>query len=119
LADAERAFAEARGIVSLILVPGDPVRLEQGLTIARFVARELAGLGWQVSGDKRTVRGCLAETHLDPAIASDLGAARLVWGCHSVFADLRAGLAQATHRGQAGRTIWGAPQRSARAVLAA
>jgi hypothetical protein len=102
----------------LFLVAADPARLEHGLAVARFVERELAGLGWQASGAKRTVRGCLAETHLDPAIAADLTAARLVWGCHGLFADLRAGLADAMHRGQI-RTNWDTPERSARPVLAA
>jgi UTP:GlnB (protein PII) uridylyltransferase len=102
----------------LFLVAADPVRREHGLAIARFVARELTGLGWNVSDARRTVRGCLAETHLEPAIAADLSAARLVWGCHGLFADLRAGLAQAMRRGQS-RTIWDTPERSVRPVLAA
>jgi hypothetical protein len=96
----------------LFLVAADPVQRKNGLAVARFVARELAGLGWHASDAKRTVRGCLAETHLDPAIAADLSAARLVWGCHGLFADLRAGLAQAMRRAQ-GQTIWDAPKRSA------
>jgi UTP:GlnB (protein PII) uridylyltransferase len=102
----------------LFLVAADPVRRAHGLAVAQFVMRELAGLGWQASGTKRTVRGCLAETHLDPAIASDLSAARLVWGCHGLFADLRAGLMQVLRRGHA-PMIRGAPARSARPVLAA
>jgi hypothetical protein len=79
----------------LFLVPPDQTRLERGVAIARFVARELTGLGWQAAVAVRTVRGCLAETLLDPAIASDLAAARLVWGAHDLFAELRGGLAQA------------------------
>lgn len=102
----------------LFLVAADPARLEHGLAVARFVERELVGLGWQASGAKRTVRGCLAETHLDPAIAADLSGARLVWGCHGMFADLRAGLADAMHPGQI-RTNLDRPERSARPVLAA
>jgi UTP:GlnB (protein PII) uridylyltransferase len=102
----------------LFLVAADPVRREHGLAIAQFVTRELAGLGWQASGAKRTVRGCLAETHLDPAIAADLSAARLVWGCHGLFADLSAGLAEAMRHKQAG-AISGRPERNARPVLAA
>jgi UTP:GlnB (protein PII) uridylyltransferase len=111
-----RKLAQGASADLLFLVAGDPVRREHGLAVARFVARELAGLGWQVSGAKRTVRGCLAETHLDPAIASDLCAARLVWGCQSLFADLRAGLTRA--RGD-GRAFPGTRERRARAVLAA
>jgi UTP:GlnB (protein PII) uridylyltransferase len=102
----------------LFLVPGDPVRLERGLGVARFVARELSALGWQASVAKRTLRGCLAETLLDPAIASDLCAARLVWGCPGLFAELRAGVAEAARRGPAGptrRTL----KRTAGAALAA
>jgi UTP:GlnB (protein PII) uridylyltransferase len=103
----------------LFLVPADPVRREHGVAVARFVERELAGLGWHASGAKRTVRGCLAETHLDRAIASDLCGARLVWGCHGLFADLRAGLAEALCRAE-GPTIRNTPERSgARPVLAA
>ena len=64
-----------------------------------------------MSGTKRTVRGCLVETHLDPAIASDLCAARLVWGCQGLFADLRAGLARAMDRVQA-RAITGGHARA-------
>ena len=102
----------------LFLVAADPVRREHGLAVAQFVMRELAGLGWQASGAKRTVRGCLAETHLDPAIAADLSAARLVWGCHGLFADLSAGLAEAMRRKQA-RAFSRTPERNARPVLAA
>jgi hypothetical protein len=79
----------------LFLVPADPIRREQGLAVARFVTRELAGLGWQASAAKRTVRGCLSEIHLDPAIVAGFAAARLVWGCRGLFAELRAGLAKA------------------------
>ena len=85
----------------LFLVPADPIRLEQGLAVAQFVTRELAGLGWQASAAKRTVRGCLSEIHLDPAIMAGLAAARLVWGCHGLFAELRAGLAKAMSPGHA------------------
>jgi hypothetical protein len=76
----------------LFLVPPDQARLERGLAITHFVARELARLGWQASVAKRTVRGCLAETLLDPRVASDLAAARLIWGCRDLFAELRAGI---------------------------
>jgi len=79
----------------LFLVPADPIRREQGLAVARFVARELAGLGWQASAAKRTVRGCLSEVYLDEAIMTGLAAARLVWGCLDLFAELRAELAEA------------------------
>jgi UTP:GlnB (protein PII) uridylyltransferase len=113
-----RKLAPGMSADLLFLVPADPVRREHGLAVAHVVTRELAGLGWQASGAKRTVRGCLAETHLDPAIAVDLSAARLVWGSHGLFADLRAGLAQAMRHGQA-RAIWGTAERSARPVLAA
>jgi UTP:GlnB (protein PII) uridylyltransferase len=82
----------------LFLLETDPVRRKQGCDAAQFVARELAALGWQVSGAKRTVRGCLAETHLDPAIASDLCAARLVLGAQGLFADLQAALTQGNRR---------------------
>jgi UTP:GlnB (protein PII) uridylyltransferase len=82
----------------LFLLETDPVRRKQGCDAAQFVARELAALGWQVSGAKRTVRGCLAETHLDPAIASDLCAARLVWGAQDLLADLQAALTQGNRR---------------------
>jgi UTP:GlnB (protein PII) uridylyltransferase len=102
----------------LFLVAGDPVGREHGLAVAQFVARELAGLGWHACGAKRTVPGCLAETHLDPAIPSDLFAARLIWGSRGLFTELRAGLAQVTSRRQS-RTIWATPDRSARPVLAA
>jgi hypothetical protein len=85
-------------------VGADPVRLEQGLALTQFVARELAVLGWQVSSGRRTVRGCLTETLLDPAIALDLAAARLVWGCRGLFAELRAGLA--AMRGRPAPKIW-------------
>jgi UTP:GlnB (protein PII) uridylyltransferase len=102
----------------LFLVASDPVRLEQGLAIAQFVARELAGLGWQASVAKRTVPGCLAETHLDPAIASGLSGARLVWGCHGLFAELRAGVAQ-TMPGDQAQPAWRPRERSADLVLAA
>jgi UTP:GlnB (protein PII) uridylyltransferase len=88
----------------LFLVAADPVRREQGLAITQLVARELAVLGWQVSSARRTVRGCLTETLLDPAIASDLAAARLVWGCRGLFAELRAGLA--AMRGRPAPEIW-------------
>jgi hypothetical protein len=88
----------------LFLVGADPVRLEQGLALTQFVARELAVLGWQVSSGRRTVRGCLTETLLDPAIALDLAAARLVWGCRGLFAELRAGLA--AMRGRPAPKIW-------------
>jgi len=79
----------------LLLVAADPLRRDQGLAMAQFVACALAGLGWQASVAKRTVRGCFCETHLDPAIAADLAAARLLWGCHGLFAELRAKLGQA------------------------
>jgi UTP:GlnB (protein PII) uridylyltransferase len=102
----------------LFLVASEPPLRAHGLALAHFVSRELAGLGWQASGAKRTVRGCLAETHLEPAIAFDLFAARLIWGSRGLFADLRAGLAQVTSRGQS-RMIWAAPDRGARPVLAA
>jgi UTP:GlnB (protein PII) uridylyltransferase len=102
----------------LFLVASEPGRLEQGLAIARLVARELAGLGWQASVAKRTVRGCLAEMHLDRAIAADLAAARLVWGCHGLFAELRAALAQAMPHGLP-RPAWRPTERSARQALAA
>jgi UTP:GlnB (protein PII) uridylyltransferase len=114
----ERRLAPGGSADLLFLVAADPARREHGLALARFVERELAGLGWHAAGAKRTVRGCLAETQLDPAIAADLSGARLVWGCHGLFADLRAGLAQAMRRGQ-GRTIRGTPEGSARPVLAA
>jgi UTP:GlnB (protein PII) uridylyltransferase len=113
-----RKLAPGASADLLFLVAADPARREHGLAVARFVERELAGLGWHASGAKRTVRGCLAETHLDPAMAVDLSGARLVWGCHGLFADLRAGLADAMHRGQI-RTNWDTPERSARPVLAA
>jgi UTP:GlnB (protein PII) uridylyltransferase len=96
-----RQLAPWASAALLFLMPGDPVRLEQGLAIARFVARELTSLGWQASVTKRTVRGCLAETLLDPAIASDLRAARLVWGCPDLFAGLRAGIVHARPRAPA------------------
>jgi UTP:GlnB (protein PII) uridylyltransferase len=115
---ARRKLAPGASADLLFLVAADPVPREHGLAVAQFVARELAGLGWRASGVERTVRGCLAETHLDPAIASDLAGARLVWGCHGLFADLRAGLAQAMSRGPA-QTISGTLERSARPVLAA
>lgn len=79
----------------LFLVPADPIRRDQGLALACFVARELNGLGWQASAAKRTVRGCLSEIRLDPAIMAGLADARLVWGCRGLFAELRAGLAKA------------------------
>jgi UTP:GlnB (protein PII) uridylyltransferase len=113
-----RQLSPGASAALLFLVAADPARREHGLAVARFVERELAGLGWHASGAKRTVRGCLIETHLDPAIAFDLSAARLVWGCHGLFADLRAGLAHALGRPE-GRTIQDAPERSARPVLAA
>ena len=90
-----RRLAPGASVDLLFLVPADPIRREQGLAVARFVARELAGLGWQASAAKRTVRGCLSEIHLDPAIMAGLAAARLVWGCRGLFAELRAGLAKA------------------------
>jgi hypothetical protein len=102
----------------LFLVASDPVRLEHGLAIAQFVARGLAGLGWQAAVAKRTVQGCLAETHLDPAIASDLSVARLVWGCHGLFAELRAGLAQ-TMPGDQAQPAWRPSERSVNLGLAA
>jgi hypothetical protein len=97
----ERRLAPGGSAGLLFLVAADPARREHGLAVARFVERELAGLGWHAAGAKRTVRGCLAETHLDPVIAAALSSARLVWGCHGLFADLRAGLAQAMRQGQA------------------
>jgi UTP:GlnB (protein PII) uridylyltransferase len=112
-----RRLAPGGSAELLFLVAADPARREHGLAMARFVHRELAGLGWQASCAKRTVRGCLAETHLDPAIAADLAAARLVWGCHGLFAELRAGLGQALDR--QGRAIWDTPEGGARPVLAA
>jgi UTP:GlnB (protein PII) uridylyltransferase len=102
----------------LFLVPGDPVRLEQGLAVSRFVARELPALGWQASVARRTMRGCLAETLLDPAIASNLRAARLVWGCPDLFADLRKALAETARRRPAERAR-GTPKRAAGVALAA
>jgi UTP:GlnB (protein PII) uridylyltransferase len=96
----------------LFLVAAEAGRLEQGVAVAQFVARELVGLGWRVSGASRTVRGCLAETHLDPAIALDLGAARLVWGRRGLFAELQAGLVQEMRRAQV-QTTWRAPVRTA------
>ena len=114
---ARRRLAPGTSADVLFLVAPDPMRLEQGLAAAQFLARELSGLGWQLSGAKRSVRGCLAEMHLDPAIGADLAAGRLVWGCHRLFADLRAGLGQAMHR--QGGPIAGVPERSARPVLAA
>jgi UTP:GlnB (protein PII) uridylyltransferase len=83
----------------LFLVGDDPVRRKHGCDVAQFVARALTDLGWQASVTKRTVRGCLAETQLDPAIASELRAARLVWGAQGLLADLHAGLTQADRRG--------------------
>jgi UTP:GlnB (protein PII) uridylyltransferase len=77
----------------LFLVGADPVRLGKGLALTQLLARELAVLGWQVASARRTVRGCLSETLLDPAIALDLAAARLVWGDRGLFAELRAVLA--------------------------
>ena len=114
----ERKLAPGASADLLFLVAADPARREHGLAVARFVERELAGLGWHASGAKRTVRGCLAETRLDPAMAVDLSGARLVWGCHGLFADLRAGLAHALGRSE-GRTIRDTPEGSARPVLAA
>ena len=102
----------------LFLVAGDPVGRAHGLALAQFVTRELGGLGWQTSSAGRTVRGCLAETHLDPAIAADLSAARVVGGSQGLFADLRAGLVQAMRREQVW-TMRGTPERSAATVLAA
>jgi UTP:GlnB (protein PII) uridylyltransferase len=96
-----RRLVPAASADLLFLVSADPIRREQGLAVARFVTRELAGLGWQASAAKRTVRGCLSEIHLDPAIVADLAAARLVWGCRELFAELRAGLAKATSPGDA------------------
>jgi UTP:GlnB (protein PII) uridylyltransferase len=90
-----RKLAPGASADLLFLVAADPVRREQGLAITQLVARELTGLGWQASLAKRTVRGCLSETLLDPAIALDLAAARLVWGSRGLFAQLWAGLAQA------------------------
>jgi UTP:GlnB (protein PII) uridylyltransferase len=87
-----RMLAPATCADLVFLMPPDPARLEPGLALARFVARALAGLGWPVSIASRTVRGCLAETLLDPRIASDLAAARLVWGARELFAELRAGI---------------------------
>jgi UTP:GlnB (protein PII) uridylyltransferase len=98
----------------LFLAPGDPVRLERGLAIARFVMRELTALGWQASVARRTVRGCLAETLLDPAMAFDLCAARLVWGCPDLFAEL----VEAARRGPPEPTRR-TPKRTAAAALAA
>jgi UTP:GlnB (protein PII) uridylyltransferase len=115
---ARRKLAPGASADLLFLVMADPTRRVHGLAVAQFVARELAGLGWHASGVKRTVRGCVAETHLDPAIAADLSAARLVWGSDGLFADLRAGLAEATGRGQA-RATSDTPERSARPGLAA
>jgi UTP:GlnB (protein PII) uridylyltransferase len=113
-----RKLAPGASADLLFLVADDPARREHGLAIARFLQRELAGLGWHAFGAKRTVRGCLAETHLDPVIASALAGARLVWGCRGLFADLRAGLAHALGRSE-GRTIRVTPEQSARPVLAA
>ena len=115
---ARRRLAPGVSADLLFLVAADPVRREHGLAVARFVTRELAGLGWQASVARRTVRGCLAERHLDPAIAADLAAARLVWGSQGLFADLRAGLMQAMRDEQAS-TMRGTPERSADTVLAA
>ena len=102
----------------MFLVAPNPVDLEKGLALAQFVARELAALGWQVRGVRRTVCGCLAETHLDPALAFDLGTARLVWGCRGLFAEMHAGLAQATERARA-RTTWRMAAPAAGAMLPA
>jgi UTP:GlnB (protein PII) uridylyltransferase len=96
---ARRQLAPGASADLLFLVAADPLRREHGLAVAQFVARELVRLGWQAVAAKRTVRGCLAETHLDPAIAPALATARLVWGSDGLFADLRAGLAQAMARG--------------------
>jgi hypothetical protein len=90
-----RKLAPGASADLLFVVGADPARLAQGLALAQLVARALAVLGWQVSGAKRTVRGCLAEIRLDPRVAPDLQAARLVWGCEPLFAELRAGLASA------------------------
>lgn len=76
----------------LFLVAADPRRRDHGLAVAEFVARGLAGLGWQTSSTERTVQGRLAEARLDPRVGADLAAARLVWGCHGLFAELQAGV---------------------------
>jgi UTP:GlnB (protein PII) uridylyltransferase len=113
-----RALSPDASADLLFLVAADPVGLERGLAIAQFAAGELAGLGWRLAVAKRPVRGCLAEAHLDPAIAADLSAARLVWGCEALAAELRAGLASAMcHRPalMARRT----PERSGGLALAA
>jgi UTP:GlnB (protein PII) uridylyltransferase len=93
-----RKLAPGANADLLFLVGADPVRCKHGCEVAQFVARALTGLGWRASGTKRTVRGCLAETHLDPAIGSDLCASRLVWGAQGLFADLHAGLTQGSRR---------------------
>ncbi|MGH6919903.1 MAG: hypothetical protein ACREJ0_19625 [Geminicoccaceae bacterium] len=93
-----RKLAPGASADLLFLVGADPVRLGQGLAITQLMARELAVLGWHVASAKRTVRGCLAETHLDPRVASDLWSARLVWGCHDLFAELGTGIQHARRR---------------------
>jgi hypothetical protein len=105
-----RRLAPGASADLLFLVPADPIRREQGLAVARFVTRELAGLGWQASAAKRTVRGCLSEIHLDPAIVADLAAARLVWGCRDLFVELRAGLAKAMSLGDAEMALHTPPE---------
>jgi UTP:GlnB (protein PII) uridylyltransferase len=100
-AHARRQLAPGASADLLFLVAADSLRREQGLAVAEFVMRELTGLGWQVSAAKRTVRGCLSEAHLDPAIMADLATTRLVWGCHGLFAELRAGLPPAMSPGDA------------------
>jgi UTP:GlnB (protein PII) uridylyltransferase len=89
-----RMLAPGASADLLFLLEADPVRCKHGCDLAQFVARELIALGWQASGARRTVCGCLAETHLDPAVASDRSAACLVWGAQRLFADLHAALAQ-------------------------
>jgi hypothetical protein len=115
---ARRRLAPGVSADLLFLVAADPVRREHGLAVARFVTRELAGLGWQASTARRTVRGCLAERHLDPAVAADLSAARLVWGSQDLFADLSAGLMQPMGREDV-PTMRGTAERSPGTVLAA
>jgi UTP:GlnB (protein PII) uridylyltransferase len=105
-----RRLVPAASADLLFLVSADPIRREQGLAVARFVTRELAGLGWQASAAKRTVRGCLSEIHLDPAIVADLAAARLVWGCRDLFVELRAGRAKAMSLGDAEMALHTPPE---------
>jgi hypothetical protein len=63
------------------------------------------------------VRGCLCEVQLDPAIRAEFAAGRLVWGCQGLFAELRAGLANATSPGDAQTALNASPD--AGLVLAA